>query len=94
MQGQRHGAYIMGYLKKSGDVAVSQVLSAKETAFIKAGAVGITVRIMPPNITLPDEITEIVIEEEVKEESAAEKKETKHEESDEIKEVKEEAENE
>lgn len=60
-----------GYLKKSGDVAVSQVLSAKETAFIKAGAVGITVRIMPPNITLPDEITEIVVEEEIKKEGSS-----------------------
>lgn len=53
-----------GYLKKCGDLALSQVRSATETAFIKAGAVGISVKIMPPDVQLPDEVSEKIIEEE------------------------------
>ncbi len=53
-----------GYLKKCGDIALSQVRRATETAFIKAGAIGISVKIMPPNVELPDEVSEKIIEEE------------------------------
>jgi len=45
-----------GYLKKSGDVAVSQVLKAKTIAVLKSGVIGIQVAIMPPDVKLPDKI--------------------------------------
>lgn len=46
-----------GYLKKCGDIAVSKVLKAYATAKLKSGVIGIKVRIMPPNIVLPDKLT-------------------------------------
>ncbi|NTV24256.1 MAG: 30S ribosomal protein S3 [Nanoarchaeota archaeon] len=48
--------FYQGYLKKSGDVAVSQVDVAYVAAKLKSGIVGIKVSIMPPNVKLPDEI--------------------------------------
>lgn len=46
-----------GYLKKCGDIAVSKVLKAYATAKLKSGVIGIKVRIMPPDIVLPDKLT-------------------------------------
>ena len=48
--------FYQGYLKKCGDVAISQVDIAYATAKLKSGVVGIKVSIMPPNIRLPDDI--------------------------------------
>jgi len=45
-----------GYLKKCGDIAVSQVMRAKIHAQLKSGIIGIKVSIMPQNVTLPDHI--------------------------------------
>lgn len=45
-----------GHLKKSGDVSDTKVLKAGTVANLKSGTIGIKVRIMPPNITLPDSI--------------------------------------
>jgi len=46
-----------GYLKKCGDIAVTKVLKAYATAKLKSGVIGIKVRIMPPDIVLPDKLT-------------------------------------
>jgi small subunit ribosomal protein S3 len=59
----RRWRFYQGYLKKSGDVALTEVQTAYAAAQLKTGSVGIQVRIMPP-IDLPDKIT-ILTEEEV-----------------------------
>ncbi|MDI6737084.1 MAG: 30S ribosomal protein S3 [Nanoarchaeota archaeon] len=48
--------FYAGYLKKSGDIAVSQVLKAITSANLKSGSVGIKVSIMPKDVVLPDRI--------------------------------------
>jgi small subunit ribosomal protein S3 len=55
--------FYQGYLKKSGDVAISGVKSAYSQAQLKTGIVGIQVRIMPPDLELPDTITPYADEE-------------------------------
>lgn len=42
-----------GYLKKSGDVK-KLVDVAKATAYLKAGAIGVRVKIVPPGVAFPD----------------------------------------
>jgi len=54
--------FYMGYLKKSGDVAVSGVHTAYSQAKLKTGIVGVQVRIMPSTTALPDDITYITAE--------------------------------
>ncbi len=66
--------FYQGYLKKCGDVAVSQVLSAISVAHLKSGSIGIQVKIMPPDLVLPDKITiKTSMDEEVKEEEPKKK---------------------
>ncbi|MBI3032414.1 30S ribosomal protein S3 [Candidatus Woesearchaeota archaeon] len=48
--------FYQGFLKKSGDVAVTQVKTAYTQAQLKSGTLGIQVRIMPPDVILPDKI--------------------------------------
>ncbi len=48
--------FYQGYLKKCGDVAVSQVQESKQTAKLKTGIVGIRVKIMPSDTILPDRL--------------------------------------
>ena len=48
--------FYKGYLKKCGNVANTQVLRAQAFATLRAGAVGVQVAIMPPDIKLPDDI--------------------------------------
>ncbi len=48
--------FYMGYIKKSGDVAVSDIKTAYTSAKLKTGVVGIQVRIMPGNTKLPDDV--------------------------------------
>ena len=48
--------FYQGYLKKSGDVALTGVRVAYTSAKLKTGTVGIQVRIMPPTTGLPDSI--------------------------------------
>ncbi len=60
--------FYQGYLKKCGQVAIDGVKKAYKIAQLKTGSIGITVKIMPPDIQLPDNITlakEIVTEVEV-----------------------------
>lgn len=66
--------FYQGYLKKCGEVAISEVDTAYQTAFLKTGSVGIQVRIMPGDIKLPDhlEVAEEPEVEEVKEEDETE----------------------
>jgi len=45
-----------GYIKKSGNAALENVSVGYATAKLKLGVLGIVVRIMPPNIMMPDEI--------------------------------------
>src|SRR3989344_5350865 len=47
-----------GYLKKSGDVAVSQVDKAIEACNLRSGTIGIKVSILRPETILPDSIKE------------------------------------
>ncbi|MEK6939316.1 MAG: 30S ribosomal protein S3 [Nanoarchaeota archaeon] len=47
--------FYTGYLKKCGDVALS-VKTAKKSALLKSGIIGVKVAIMPPDIVLPDKI--------------------------------------
>lgn len=54
--------FYMGYLKKSGDVAVSGVHTAYSQAKLKTGIVGVQVRIMPSTTALPDDVTYISAE--------------------------------
>ncbi len=46
-----------GYMKKCGDIAITGVHTAKESANLKTGVVGVQVRIMPGTTKLPDQIT-------------------------------------
>jgi small subunit ribosomal protein S3 len=48
--------FYKGYLKKSGDIAVSEVSTAYAAANLKSGTVGIQVRIMRPDTWLPDRV--------------------------------------
>ncbi len=48
--------FYMGYLKKSGDIAVSGVDTAYSSAKLKTGLVGVQVRIMPSTTRMPDDI--------------------------------------
>jgi len=48
--------FYRGYIKKCGDLAVSGVKVAYAQANLKTGIVGVQVRIMPPDIKLPDNI--------------------------------------
>lgn len=47
--------FYQGYLKKSGEIAISGVKTAYAAAQLKSGTIGIQVRIMPP-IELPDKV--------------------------------------
>ncbi len=49
--------FYMGYLKKCGDLAINGVDTAYIQAKLKTGVVGIQVRIMPPDLVLPDAVT-------------------------------------
>lgn len=69
--------FYQGYLKKSGDIALTGVRTAHATALLKTGCIGVKVSIMPADIQLPDkiEISEEIIkkEGEVKKENEVQK---------------------
>lgn len=46
-----------GYMKKCGDLAITGVDTAKSSANLKTGVVGVQVRIMPGTTKLPDQVT-------------------------------------
>ncbi|HDQ59895.1 MAG TPA: 30S ribosomal protein S3 [Candidatus Woesearchaeota archaeon] len=45
-----------GYLPKCGDVAINMVKKGYNTVKLKPGVVGITVKLLPPGIRMPDQI--------------------------------------
>jgi len=51
--------FYMGYLKKSGDIAVSGVHTAYTVAKLKTGIIGVQIRILPSTTKLPDDIEPI-----------------------------------
>jgi len=59
--------FYQGYLKKCGQIAIDGVRKAYKVAQIKTGTVGITVKIMPPDLVLPDKVT--LVKEEIVEET-------------------------
>ena len=59
----RSWRFYAGYLKKCGDIALTGVKTAFAHAQLKSGTVGVRVKILPPNVRLPDDIE--VIEEPV-----------------------------
>ncbi len=52
----REERFYDGYLKKAGESASEQVSTGQAVAELPAGTVGVKVRIMPPDVRLPDEI--------------------------------------
>lgn len=78
--------FYQGYLKKCGDIAIEGIKKAYANAQLKTGTIGIQIKIMPPDIQLPDKIN--IIKEE-----AAEKEEKKEKEPSEGDDKKEKAEN-
>lgn len=58
--------FYQGYIKKCGNAAVTIVDTAYEVANLKSGIVGVKVSIMPPDVKLPDHISMIEEDEEVK----------------------------
>ncbi len=70
----RSWRFYAGYLKKSGDIAMSKLSKGLSVANLKSGSIGIKVKIMTPDIELPDKMVvkepEPVINiEEIKEEA-------------------------
>tara|TARA_Y100000310_G_C20693657_1_gene824023 strand:+ start:4210 stop:5019 length:810 start_codon:yes stop_codon:yes gene_type:complete len=65
--------FYQGYLKKSGDISQEGIKKAVTIAQLKSGTIGIQVKIMPPDIQLPDEVKLIREEDEIKESNKAEK---------------------
>ena len=55
--------FYKGYLKKCGDIALVGVKKAYANAQLKTGTIGVQVKIMPPDIKLPDKVN--IIKEEV-----------------------------
>lgn len=68
-----------GYMKKCGDIAITGVNTAKATANLKTGIVGVQVRIMPGSTVLPDKasFTDEPVVEEIKESTEKELEESK-----------------
>ncbi len=66
--------FYQGYLKKCGDVALG-VRTSHTCAQLKSGSIGIQVKIMPPDLILPDKITLFKKEAEEEKEPAEGKKE-------------------
>jgi len=52
----RSWKFSAGYLKKSGDISENYVLKANVAAYLKSGAIGVRVSILPPSVELPDKI--------------------------------------
>lgn len=48
--------FYSGYLKKSGSIALTGMRNANASAQLKSGTVGVKVKILPPDVKLPDDI--------------------------------------
>jgi small subunit ribosomal protein S3 len=69
--------FYSGYLKKCGDISISQVNKAKVQAKLKTGVVGVKVSIMPPTTRLPDKVELLEEKQEIVEEAEEKTEETK-----------------
>lgn len=58
-----------GYLRKAGD-SKKFVKEGRYTAYLKAGAIGVTVRLVPPDTVFPDEVKPLALGEETREEES------------------------
>ncbi|MEA1993999.1 MAG: 30S ribosomal protein S3 [Euryarchaeota archaeon] len=74
-QRSRTVKFTKGYLKKCGDPALKLVDHGYAAARVKLGILGVTVKIMPPDVTLPDEIHIIEQKEDIEVEKEEEKEE-------------------
>ncbi len=52
----RSWRFSAGYLKKSGDISENYIPEAKSVANLKSGSVGVKVKILTPDIILPDKM--------------------------------------
>jgi small subunit ribosomal protein S3 len=52
----RFWKFYAGYLPKCGDVAVKEVKKGFKSILLKPGIVGITVKLLPPGIRMPDQV--------------------------------------
>ncbi len=68
--------FYVGYLKKCGNIAITGVDAACASAQLKSGVIGVRVKIMQPNIILPDKIDLLPVVD-IKPEEAKDKKEEK-----------------
>lgn len=85
----RREKYSEGYMKKAGD-SLKLVDIGSTQAYLKAGVIGVTAKIVRPDVVFPDQI-EVILKEEEKEEEkeiAAPKEEEKEEEKEEKKKTK------
>jgi len=73
----RRWRFYQGYLKKSGDIAVSGIRKSYAQARLKTGIVGIQVRIMPPDLELPDKVEKREVELETIADKVVDKKATR-----------------
>lgn len=64
ISGERHRSarFYDGYLKKAGEPAATLVSYGYAAAKLKPGVIGVKIRIMPPDVRLPDEIRFIEVE--------------------------------
>ena len=64
IHGERHRSarFYDGYLKKAGEPALTLVSYGYAAAKLKLGVIGVKIRIMPPDVRLPDEIRFIEVE--------------------------------
>jgi len=73
--------FYSGYLKKSGSIALTGMRNANASAQLKSGTVGVKVKILPPDVKLPDDIElkqeEVLAEEKPKPKASDEKEEEK-----------------
>ncbi|MBD3263085.1 30S ribosomal protein S3 [Candidatus Woesearchaeota archaeon] len=69
-QKARSWRFYGGYMKKCGNVAITGIDSAQSRADLRSGTVGIKVKIMPPDIELPDKVKLHELPEEPKMEEA------------------------
>lgn len=76
--------FYVGYLKKCGNVAITGVQTAYASAQLKSGVIGVRVKIMQPDVLLPDKI-ELIPQAEVMEVSKDKEEEKKVEEKVEVK---------
>jgi small subunit ribosomal protein S3 len=48
--------FFAGYLPKCGEIAQTQVLTGFKAILLPSGIIGVTVKILPPNVTMPDDV--------------------------------------